>query len=170
MHGKPYFLFPDVLKRWSYQKIALEYGLSWTIGKDDITFSRKYDLTPWAENERWSFSKKYMGIWYFLRMFWKDGLFKKIAPEHDLSCIFWKDSIFFLKMWYFFFGQKMKDDLSQEIHGNMIFSLCRVPLPKKSYPAKIHLAVIDTLDWHYFHGDHCACFPILLSSDKHQET
>ena len=41
-----------VLKRWSFQKIALEYGLSCTIGKDDITFSRKYDLTPWTENER----------------------------------------------------------------------------------------------------------------------
>ena len=45
LHGKSYFLFPDALKRWSFQKkIALEYDLSSIIGKDDISFSRKYDL------------------------------------------------------------------------------------------------------------------------------
>ena len=46
LHGKPYFLFPDVLKRWYFQKIALEHDLSCIIGKDDISFSGKYDLTP----------------------------------------------------------------------------------------------------------------------------
>ena len=30
--------------------------------------------------------------------------------------------VFFPQKTYFFFGQKMKDDLSQKIHGNMIFS------------------------------------------------
>ena len=40
-----------------------------------------------------------------------------------LSCIIWKDGIFFPKTWYFFIGQKVRDDLSQEIHGNMIFSV-----------------------------------------------
>ena len=44
LHGKTYFLFPDVLKRWSFQKIVLEYDLSCIIGKDNISFSRKYDL------------------------------------------------------------------------------------------------------------------------------
>ena len=47
---------------------------------------------------------------------------KKIAFEYDLSFIIWKDGIFFRKI-YFFFGRKMEDDLSQEIHGNMIFSV-----------------------------------------------
>ena len=28
---------------------------------------------------------------------------------------------FFREIWYFFFGRKVKDDLSQEIHENMIF-------------------------------------------------
>ena len=37
--------------------------------------------------------------------------FQKIAQEYDLSCIIWKDGIF------------PKDDLSQKIHGNMIFSV-----------------------------------------------
>ena len=67
--------------------------------------------------------KKYLEIWYFLQMSWKDGLYRKIALEYDLSCIIWKDGIFFQKIWYFFFGRKMKDDFSQEIHGNMIFSV-----------------------------------------------
>ena len=28
----------------------------------------------------------------------------------------------------FFYGRKMKDDLSQKIHGNMMFSVCSVKL------------------------------------------
>ena len=44
-----------------------------------------------------------------------------------------------------------------------------------SYPAKIHLKMIDVLDWHskksssnslYFHGDHYRSFHVLLSSKK----
>ena len=39
------------------------------------------------------FLKKYMEIWYFLQMFWKDGLSKKIAVEYDPSCIIRKGGI-----------------------------------------------------------------------------
>ena len=46
---------------------------------------------------------------------------KKIGLEYDLSCIIWKDGIFFQGVQHFFFGRKMKDDLSQGIRGNMIF-------------------------------------------------
>ena len=58
-------------------------------------------------------------------MFWKDGLSKKFAPEHDLFCNIWKDGIsFFQKIWYFFFRWKMKeDDLYQKTRGNMVFSV-----------------------------------------------
>ena len=34
------------------KKIALEYDLSCTIEKDDVSFPRKYDIILWAENER----------------------------------------------------------------------------------------------------------------------
>ena len=34
----------NVLKRWSFQKIALEYYLSSIIRKDGISFSQKYDI------------------------------------------------------------------------------------------------------------------------------
>ena len=33
----------------------------------------------------------------FFQMYWKDGLSKNIALEHDLSCITRKDDIFFLQ-------------------------------------------------------------------------
>ena len=104
-HGKPYFLFPDVLKRWSFQNVVLEYDISCIMRKDDISYSRKYDLTTCTENERWSFSKKHMEIWYFLQVFWKDNLFKKTALEHVLSCIICKDGIFFPRI-YFLWTEK----------------------------------------------------------------
>ena len=44
--GKPCFLFQDVLKDGLSKKIALEYDPSCIIGKDDISFSRTFDLTP----------------------------------------------------------------------------------------------------------------------------
>ena len=50
---------------------------------------------------------------------------KRTVPGHDLFCIIWKDGILFRKTWYFFLGRKMRDDLSQEIHGNTIFSVYR---------------------------------------------
>ena len=51
LHEKPYFLFPNVLKRLPFQNLVLEYDLSCIIRKDGI-FSRKYDLILQTENER----------------------------------------------------------------------------------------------------------------------
>ena len=50
--------------------------------------------------------KKYLEIWYFLQVFWKDGLFRKLAPEHDLFCNIWKDGIYFFQKIYFSLGGK----------------------------------------------------------------
>ena len=47
---------------------------------------------------------------------------KRSAPEHGLSCTIWKDGIFPPETLYFFIWWKIRDDVSQEIHGNMIFS------------------------------------------------
>ena len=87
-------------------------------------------------------------------MFWKDGLSKKFAPEHDIFCNIWKHGIyFFQKIWYFFFRRKMKKDvLYQKSCGNMVFSVYMrrryrrdiAVLAKKqrcSCPEKIHLRV-----------------------------
>ena len=103
------------------------------------------------------FQKKYMEIWYFLQMPRKDGLYIK---NHAGIWSFWhylERWHFSWKIWYFFFGRKMKDDLSQEIHGNMIFSVYMykcykydIILLQKNQrwysPEKKHLKVIDILD------------------------
>ena len=83
---------------------------------------------------------------------------KGIAPGNGLSCIIWKDGIFFPKTRSFFLGQEASDDPPQKIHGDMIFSvytygcykpavtpLCqkksRMVLSRKNTPK-----VIDVLD------------------------
>ena len=121
MHGKPYFLFPDVLKRWSFQKNRAGIWSFLYYRERSCFFPRKYDLTPYTEDERRSFSNKYTGICYFLQIFWKDGLFKK-GRAGTLSFLYYL-VFFFPKTWYFFFGQEVRGDLSQETHGNMIFSV-----------------------------------------------
>ena len=68
------------------------------------------------ENERWSFPKKYTEIWYFLQIFWKDGLSKKIVLEYGLSCIFRKDNIFFPKIWSYSLDGKWKTIFLKKIH------------------------------------------------------
>ena len=46
---------------------------------------------------------------FFKCMFWKDGLSKKFAPEHDLFCNICKDGIsLFQKLWYFSLGGNWK--------------------------------------------------------------
>ena len=90
------------------------------------------------------------------------------------------------KIWYFFFGRKMKDDRSQEIHGNMIFSVYMYKCYKYDITLlekklKMIFSRKSTLkgDWHsrshsrkssndslYFYGDLHRRFHILLSSEK----
>ena len=97
------------------KKIAVEYDFSCIIRKDDISFSRNYDLTRWTENERWPFLKNAHFFWPSENMVFP----KRAVPAHDLSCIIWKIGIFSPKTWPFHPGQKAKDCLSQEIHRNM---------------------------------------------------
>ena len=115
------------------KKIALEYNLSCIIGKDGISFSQKYDLTPRWKMKNDLFQKNYMEIWYFFQMFWKDGLFKKDRVKKDRAGIW--SFLYYLGTWHCFpenmsffpwmenERERERDDLSQEIHGNMIFSI-----------------------------------------------
>ena len=88
--------------------------------------------------KRWSFQKNRTGTWSFMYYLERWGYF-------------------YSKARYFFFGRKMKDDLSQEIHVNTIFSVCMYKcykyyitlLPKKSKtisPEKMHLKAINILE------------------------
>ena len=91
------FFFRTSWKDGLSKKIAVEHDLSCIIGKDDISFSRKYDLTCWMENERWSFLKNTRKYDIFFRPPEKMVFPKRAAPAHDLSCTIWKDGIFFPK-------------------------------------------------------------------------
>ena len=124
MHEKLYFFYPNVLKRWSFQKnhtgiwSFLYYQERWYFsflkiwsysldGKWKMIFLKKiHGNMIFSSNvlKRWSFQKNCTGIWSFL--------------YHEERWHF-----FFPKIWYFFYGRKMKDDLSQKIHGNMMFSV-----------------------------------------------
>ena len=101
---KTIFFFPNIFKRCSFQKIALDYDLACIIKKDDISFSRKYNLIFYAQKERWSFSKSNWKYHVFFKYFKK-----MIFPNNShLNMIFfyniWKDSTaVFHKIWYFFF-------------------------------------------------------------------
>ena len=190
-HGKPYFLFPDVLKRWYFQKNCagiwsfLYYRERWY-----FFFPKIWSYTL---DGKWKmiFLKKYTEIWYFLQTFWKYGLSKGCRAGT------WS-FLYYLERWYFFpknmiffpwaeserwpfSGNTWKYDISVYTHGR--YKRGTTPLCQKnqrwSYPAKIHLKVIDVLDWHprksssnslYFHGDLYRRFHALLSSEEKQET
>ena len=95
LHGKPYFLFPDALKRWSSPKNCsgiwsfLYYRERWY-----FPFPKTWSYTL---DGKWKmiFLKKYTKIWYFLQVFWKDGLSNKCRAG---TWSFW----YYLKRWYFF--------------------------------------------------------------------
>ena len=91
--GRWYFLFPKILS----------YSLD---GKWKMMFVKKIHGNIFSSNvlKRWSFQKKSCWNMIFLVLSGKAVFFAK-------------------KIWYFFFGQNMKDYLSQVIHGNMIFSV-----------------------------------------------
>ena len=106
------------------------WNLTFLLLSGNMIISPKIWSYHQAENERWSFSKKkYTEIWYFLQK--KDGLFKK---GHDLSWTIKKGCIFSQKHGNFSLdGKREKDELSQEILGNMIFCIWYVPRPQELY-------------------------------------
>ena len=120
-----YFFFPKI---WSYSLYR-----KWKM----IFLKKMHGNMIFSSNvlERWSFQKNRTGIWSFV-----DYLER------------WY--FFYPKIWYLFFERKTKDDLSQEIHGN-IFSVYMyecykydiILLPKNS---KTIFSRENTLkgDWH----------------------
>ena len=121
-------------------------------------------------------------------------VFPKKSRSNMILLVYLEKWYFFSrKIWYFFFRRKMKDDLSQEIHGDMIFFeyiyKCYKDditlLQKKKKKKKMFFSRKNTLttDWHsrshsrkssndflYFYGDPHRRFHMLLSSEKNQET
>ena len=133
------------------------------------------------------FQKNKHGNMIFLQMPRKDGLTKKNRTGIWPFLYYLERWVFFpRKICYFFFGWKMKDGHSQEVHGNMIFSVYMYRcykyditlLQKKSKMIFFQKNTV-TGDWHsrshsrknsndslYFYGDLHRRFHILLSSEK----
>ena len=130
------------------------------------------------------FLKKINENRYFLKMFWKDRLFKKGRAGT------WS-SLYYLGRWFFFprkhdpfsLGGKWEAIfLKKYVEMSYFFCTCTdvtnvAPRPsvkknqRQSYPAKIHLKVIDILYWHsrksasnslYFHGNLYRRFHVVL--------
>ena len=122
--------------------------------------------------KRWSFRKGLCRHMIFL------VLSRKMVFFSRKHCIFslgrkWEAALLrkYMEIWHFLCTRTGVTDVAPR------------PSVKKnqrwSYPAKIHLKVIDVLDWHprksssnslYFHGDLYRRFHALLSSEEKQET
>ena len=158
LHGKPNFLFPDVLERWSFQKNrAGIWSFSYYWERSCFSFS-KYDLNLRRKMKDDLFQKNTRKYDIFFKPPEKKVFSRKAASGHDLFCIIWKDGFFFPKTRYFFLGRKPATTFSR---NTCKYFLCtcvgitglvsRLPAKKNQgwpYPAKIHLKVIDVLDWH----------------------
>ena len=167
------FFFQTSWKDGLSKKIALEFDLSCIIGKDDISISRKYDLTP-RRKMKDDLSQKNTQKYDIFSKCSENMVFSiRIVPGHDLSCTIWKGGIFFPKTWYFFPGRKTREGWPFSRNARKhVFSIWYVPPSpphppakknqRRSYPAKIHLKVIDIPDRHprksssnslYLHGN-----------------
>ena len=137
---------------------------------------------PFDRKWKMIFFKKYMEKSYIVQIFWKDGLFKKMHWNMIFLVLSGKIGFFLAKRWSSFFGRKLKDDLSEEIHENMILSLCTyrchkhdiVPLSQKKSKIIFSCKNAPKGDWHpidtnnslYFYRDPYRRFHILLSSEE----
>ena len=124
LHGKPCFLFPDLLKRWSFQNSRpgiWYFSYYWERSCFFFPKTRSYTL-----DGKWKmiFLKKSKQKYDISFRPYEQMVFsKRTARGRDISCIIWKDDIFFLNTRYYFLRQETRDGLSQEIQGNMIFSV-----------------------------------------------
>ena len=154
LHGKPNYLFPDVLKRLHWNMIFLVLS-----GKMIFLFTENMILPLGRKMKDDLFQKLHRNMIFSADILKRWHLQKNCARA--LSFLYYQGRwYFFPEKMIFFFGRKMKDHISQEISGNTIFSVytCRCykrgttafcqKNQRQPSPAKIHLKVIDTLDWY----------------------
>ena len=101
------------------KKIALEYDLSYIIGKDDISFSQNI-IWFFRQNMNDDLSQK--NTWNVdicCKCSEKMVFPKKIAQEYDIFCIIRKDDIYFPRKYDLREGKWMIICL-KKIHGNII--------------------------------------------------
>ena len=115
------------------KKIALEFDLSCIIGKDYISFSRQYDLTPRCKMKD-DLSQKNNGNMIFTSNVLKRWFFQK-GPRLDMIFLVASGKIVGSppKTWYFFPGRKTRVGLTLSRNTRkheMFYFLCLyVPCP-----------------------------------------
>ena len=120
LHGKLYFLFPDVLKRWSCAGV---WSFSYYWERSCFSFLKTFSFSFF--NPRWKmkddlFQKNTRKYDIFFRSSEKKVFLK--GPRRDMIFLVLSGKmVFFSRKHIFFLGQEASDNLSQEIHGNMTF-------------------------------------------------
>ena len=124
LHGKPYFLFPDVLKRWSFQK-KMHWNMIFLTLTGKMIFLFPENMTLYLRRKmKDDLSQKIHGNTIFSSNVLKRCSFQEGSRRHMIFLVLPGKMVFFSpKTWYFFPRQKVRGDLSQEIHGNMTFSV-----------------------------------------------
>ena len=118
---KAIFFFPNIPKRWSFQK-KLHWNMILLILSRKIVFIFPENMILFFRRKRkMIFLKKIHGNIIFLSNVLKRRSFQKNRSWIWSSLYYLEIWYFFPKTWYFFFGRKMKDDLSQKILANLIF-------------------------------------------------
>ena len=188
LHGKPYFLFPDVLKRWSFQKNRAGIWSFLYCRESTCFFFPK--IWSYTLDGKWKmiFLKKIHGNMIFFSNFLKRWSFQK-GPRRDMiflvlsgKMVFFPENMIFLP-WagsegWPFSRNTWKYDISC-VHVRVLQTWCHAPLSKKKSEMvlcrKRGLKVVDVLDWHprkgssnslYFHGDLYERFHVFLSCEK----
>ena len=123
LHGKPYFLFPDVLKRWSFQKNRAGIWSFLYCWERWYFFLQKIWSYPLDGKWKMTFLKKIQGNMIFSSNVLKRWSFEK-GPRQDMIFLALSGKmVFFPENMIFFPWAGSERDPSQEIHGTMVFSV-----------------------------------------------
>ena len=108
-------VFPKKL-RWNMIFLVLSGKMIFLFPENMILFFRQKMKDDLSQKNTWKYD-----------IFFKCSekmVFPKTLHWNMIFLALSRKMLFFSpKTWYFFFGRKMKDDLSQERHGNIIFSV-----------------------------------------------
>ena len=152
LHGKPFFFFQTSWKYGLSKKNALEFDLSCIIGKYDIYFSRKYDLTPRRKMKDDLSQKNTRKYGIFFKCSEKMVFSKRTEPGHDLSCTSWKGGIFFQKTCFFF--PCTENERGMTFPGKytetwyFLFDMFHTPLRRKKSKTTLCCKNTPKGDWH----------------------
>ena len=125
--------------------------------------TRKYDIF-FKCSEKMVFSKEIITLGYDLYcIIWKDGIFSR---KHDISSLEGK--------WEASFSKKYMEIWNFMCTRTVVTNVAPCPSVKKNqawfYTAKIHLKVIDVLDWHSRNNSSNSHFSYIDFQQKKQET